>query len=73
MRRTWFVILATLTLLTILLFPSGVRLQAQQTLSGKTKPVVDCFALSIKTEKDTFRLKEPIQVAAILRSVCFTY
>src|SRR5262245_43516867 len=66
MRRRWFVLIMTLT---ASLFATGVRLQAQQTFSGKTKPVADCFALSIKTEKDTFRLKEPIEVAAILRNV----
>jgi len=58
-----------LSLLVILLFLTGFTLQAQKPLTNKTESPANCFILSLKTEKDTFRLKEPIKVSASLHNV----
>ena len=53
----------------ILLFLTEVTLQAQKPLADKSKSPENCFVLSLKSEKDTFRLKEPINVTASLYNV----
>ncbi|MGH9879544.1 MAG: hypothetical protein ACRD5H_18090 [Nitrososphaerales archaeon] len=56
----------TLFLLVILLFLTEFTLQAQKPPADKNKPHVNCLVLSLKTEKDTFRLEEPINVKVSL-------
>ena len=56
----------TLFLLVLMLFLTGFTLQAQKPPADKSKPPANCLVLSLKTEKDTFRLQEPMDVKVSL-------